>query len=101
MQISYFIYGADLAGSFIAKNYILSQDNIMLYDMHSHIINAHIGIRIFHTIAIFFEQAKSTFYSCTKRLQFFIDYSIRSSRTKFTVAISKICIRDKSASVNM
>jgi len=56
----------------------------------------HIGIRMFHTVAIFFKQAKSTLYCCAKRLQFFVDNGIWSSWPVFTVAISKMCIRDKS-----
>jgi len=68
----------------------------MLNNMHSHIIDPHIGIRMFHTVAIFFNQAKSTLYCCAKRLQFFVDNGIWSSWPVFTIAISKMCIRDKS-----
>jgi len=101
MQVLDFNHRADLPPHFISKDYILSQDNIMLNNMHGHIIDPHIGIRMFHTVAVFFNKPKSTLYCCAKRLQFFVDNGIWSSWPVSTVAISKMCIRDKSTSVSM
>ena len=73
----------------------------MFNDMHCHIIDSHVGIHILHSVTIFFNQAKTTFYSCEKRFQFFIDNGIWGSWTVFTVAISKMCIRDKFTMINL
>ena len=41
IQISDFDYRANFPSSLILKDYILSQGNIMLYDMHCDVVNTH------------------------------------------------------------
>ena len=86
MEFSYLDHRANLAGGPAAEDYVLGQGDIMLNHMHRDVVNPHVGIGMFHPVAVFLHQAVSTFYGGAEGLQCLVDDGIRGSGAELTVS---------------
>lgn len=61
----------------------------MFDDMHEDIIDAHICVGVFHSVAIFFNEAIVSFNGGSKRFKFLIQDRTWDNRSVFSVTIGE------------